>query len=110
MPEELGTPRGLREMSCERKVNKAMISRYSDAFTFHRLLEGRGPGLRDRIPKLSRAKVNVIDAEEVHIFDMPCESRSPHAKIKIRGIHSRQAIRGTGKKAIEQRWKMSNIP
>ncbi len=97
-------------MSCERKVNKAMISRYSDAFTFHRLLEGRGPGLRDRIPKLSRAKVNVIDAEEVHIFDMPCESRSPHAKIKIRGIHSRQAIRGTGKKAIEQRWKMSNIP
>ncbi len=48
--------------------------------------------MRDRIPKLSGAEVNVIDAKKIHIFDMPCKSRSPHAKVQIGGVYAGKAI------------------
>jgi hypothetical protein len=50
-------------MSCEGKVNKRCIKEYFPRFTSHRLLEGRGAGLGYRIPKLSGAKVDVVDAK-----------------------------------------------
>jgi len=49
--------------------------------------------LRYRIPMLSGPKMDVIDAKEIHVFHVPRESRSPHAEIKVRRVHSWQAIR-----------------
>jgi len=49
--------------------------------------------LRYRIPMLSGPKVNVVDAKEIHVFDVPRESRAPHAEIKVRCVHTWQAIR-----------------
>ena len=57
-------------------------------------LKGPGAALRDGIPELGCAKVDVIDAEQVHIFDVPSKRRSPHAKVEVRGINAWQALRG----------------
>jgi len=83
-------------MSCEIKVNALIRKVDRPTFTSHCLLQSRGTGLRDGIPKFSSAKVNVIDAEEIHILDMPCKSRPPHAKVQIGGVYSWEAIRRTG--------------
>lgn len=42
--------------------------------------------MRDCIPELGSAEMNVVDAEQVHVLDMPGECRAPHAKVEIRGV------------------------
>ena len=77
--------------------------------TLHRFLQSDGSPLRDGVPELASAEVNVVDAEEVHVLDVPRKRRSPHPKIQVRRVHAWQAI-GTGQDPRQQRWKVRNVP
>mmetsp|Transcript_42311 Transcript_42311/g.128342 ORF Transcript_42311/g.128342 Transcript_42311/m.128342 type:complete len:209 (-) Transcript_42311:1294-1920(-) len=45
----------------------------------------------DGIPVLRRASVEIVDAEEAHVFIVGSEGRCPHAKVEVGGGHSGQA-------------------
>ena len=77
--------------------------------TSHGALKLRCLGLRDGVPELRGTEVNVVDAEEVHVLDVPRKRRSPHPKIQVRRVHAWQAI-GTGQDPRQQRWKVRNVP
>jgi hypothetical protein len=43
---------------------------------------------------------------EAHIFNVPCEGRSPHSKVQIRLVDTRQ----DAVDPVKQVWEMSDIP
>ena len=77
--------------------------------TLHRFLQSDGSPLRNGIPELASAEVNVVDAEEVHVLDVPRECRSPHPEIQVRRVHAWQAI-GAGQDPRQKRRKVRNVP
>jgi len=78
--------------------------------TFHCRLQGTRTTLWNCIPELWGAKVYEIDAEKIHVFDVPCKCCPPHSKVKIWGVDTGKALTGGGKDAGEEGRKMSNVP
>lgn len=65
--------------------------------TFHSLLQSMRSRLRHSVPEFRRTEVNVIDAEQIHILDMPSECCTPHAEIEIGCVDARKALGGSRK-------------
>lgn len=70
------------------------ISVYS---TSHGGLESRCSTLGHGVPELGGAKVNVVDAEQIHVLNVPSEGCPPHAKVQIRCVDTRNEFRRLGK-------------
>jgi len=62
--------------------------------TPHSLFHSSRSSLRYCIPELWCTEMNVIDTEEIHIFDVPCKSSPPHSKVEVRSIHSWKTLVG----------------
>lgn len=60
--------------------------------TLHRLLKGVRTGLRHGIPELRRPEVNIVNAKQIHVLDVPSKRRSPHAEVQIRRIDTRKTL------------------
>lgn len=60
--------------------------------TSHGLLHSPSPPLWNRVPEFRGPKVYIIDAEQIHILDVPCKCSSPHSKVQIRSVDSRKAL------------------
>ena len=60
---------------------------------------------RDRVPKLGRAEMEVVDAVEVEVLRVPREQRAPHAKVQVRAVHPLQrdvlALQGTREERVQ---------
>lgn len=42
----------------------------------------------ESVPGLRLSKVQVVDAVQIHVFSVPCESALPHPKIEVRRVDS----------------------
>lgn len=60
--------------------------------TLHRCLESGSSCLGYRIPELGGAEMYVIDAEKVHVLDVPGKRSSPHPKVQVRQVHAGKAV------------------
>jgi hypothetical protein len=70
----------------------ARVKQHKKKPTSHCLFQSIGSTLRNRVPKFRRPEMDIIDTEQIHIFDMPGKSCPPHPKIKIRGVDAWQAL------------------
>lgn len=77
---------------------------------FHSLLQRRSACLGNCIPELRRTKVDVVDAEQVHVFHVPREGCPPHAKVEVRGINSRQTFVGGWQESRQRRREVGDVP
>jgi hypothetical protein len=41
------------------------------------------------LPLFWFAKVNIVNAVEIHVFCVPCKTRFPHSKVEIRGVNTK---------------------
>ena len=64
-------------------------SDFERELTFHDSFEFGSLFLRNTVPELGSSEMNIIDRVEVGVFDVPCESSSPHSEIEVRGYYSR---------------------
>jgi hypothetical protein len=60
--------------------------------TPHGLLHGSRPSLGNGVPKFGSTKVDVIDAEQIHILDVPSKRGSPHPKVEVWCINTWQTL------------------
>ena len=60
--------------------------------TLHSLFQRRGTTLRNGIPELWGTKVDVVDAEQVHVFNMPSEGCTPHAEVEVWSVDARKTL------------------
>ena len=55
----------------------------------HSFLETARVFLRDAVPLLGCTKMDVVDAVQIDVFEMPCECCLPHAEIEIGSVDTR---------------------
>lgn len=83
---------GTASSSCRRRgkaLKKASITTrapYSSLHTPHGLFKSVCARLGYGVPELWGAEVDIVDAEQVHILDVPCERGPPHAEVEIGGV------------------------
>ena len=88
MPEELRT--GFRSLAFAEE-------------TAHDAFERVRPRLRDSVPVLRRAEVDVVDTEEIAILDVPRERRAPHSEVQIRRVDAKQTLTASRQEAGQRR-------
>ena len=66
------------ELSAARDVAREVAS--ERVFELHCAALGHG------VPEFRGAEVDVVDREEVHVFNVPCERRAPHSEVSDRCI------------------------
>ena len=74
--------------------------------TPHDLLELCLVGPRDGVPLLGGAKVDVVDAVEVHVLEVPREGALPHAQVEVGGVDAGQLLA----QAVEQVLEPGDVP
>ena len=96
MTEKLWTVRSvLGEITLEKKTSvNVQLQTKSHIYTSHGLFHSGSSSLWYCVPELWSTEMNVIDTEEIHIFDVPCKSGPPHAKVEVRSVHSWKALIG----------------
>ena len=94
MPQELGTILACAgEQTCTR-VRISCVDTAKDATNPSSSAPKRSPVLAAwRTRTCGGTKVDVVDAEQIHVFDMPRKCCPPHAKVQIWCVDSRQAFR-----------------
>jgi hypothetical protein len=70
--------------------------------TSHCLFQSISSALRNRIPKFRCSKMDIVDAKQIHIFNMPGKGCPPHAKIKIGCVNARQTLVRSRQKARQR--------
>jgi hypothetical protein len=84
------------ENNLEKKDNfrQGSIGYRQELYTPHSLFHSSSSSLWYCVPEFWCTEMNVINTEEIHIFNMPCKSSPPHAKVEVRCIHSWKALVG----------------
>lgn len=63
--------------------------------------------LRNDIPLLGLSQVQHVDAEQIHVFCVPCKHRLPHAKVEVGRGHSLELV---GETAAEKGVETGDVP
>ena len=77
--------------------------------TLHGPLEPLAHLLRNAVPELGRAEVDVVDRVEVGVLDVPGERRAPHAKVEVGTNDAGDLARG-GSELGEEVLEVRDVP
>lgn len=102
MSQELMTLRSIFREVCWSRTLEISERRTTAQLTSHRLLEIGSFRLWYCVPELGSAKVDVIDAIKIHVFDVPGKRCPPHAEVEVWGVDSGQTLVRGWEEAIKR--------
>ena len=65
---------------------------------------------RDRVPRLGRPKVQVVDAVQVHVLRVPTKRRLPHAEVQVRRVDALYLHPVVFVDAVQDRAEVVDVP